>query len=67
MTPQEAIQFLESLPDDMPPIQLSSGEQIINMKKFKEIHIARLNNPIKEGLLFESTLNRVITLKTIFK
>ena len=35
MTSQQAIDFLNSIPDDIGEIKLTSGETIVNMRKFK--------------------------------
>ena len=65
MTSQQAIDFLNSIPDDIGEIKLTSGETIVNMRKFKESHIARLNNINTDSLFYTSNLDRVIKLKNI--
>lgn len=65
MTAQHAIDFLKSIHDDIGEIKLTSGETIVNMRKFKESHISRLNNINTDSLFYTSNLDRVIKLKNI--
>lgn len=62
MTPQQAIQYLQSIPDDIGIINLNKGESIVNMRKFKETHIIRMQHSNPDGAIYESTLNRIINL-----
>lgn len=65
MTPQQAIQYLQSIPDDIGIINLNKGETIDNMRKFKETHIIRMQHANPEGAIYKSTLNRIINLSNI--
>ena len=65
MIPQQAIEFIKSLPDDMPELKFSSGETIVNTRKFKETHIIRIQHSNPDGAIYESTLNRIINLSNI--
>jgi hypothetical protein len=67
MTSEQAISFLQSLPDDMGDVNLSSGETITDMKIFKEIHIIRLRDVNPKSRIYTSTLDRVIILKSILQ
>lgn len=65
MTPQQAIQYLQSISDDVGNINLNKGEIIENMRKFKETHIIRMQHANPEGAIYNSTLNRIINLRNI--
>ena len=65
MTSQQAIQYLQSIPDDIGNINLNKGEIIENMRKFKETHIIRMQHANPEGAIYNSTLNRIINLRNL--